>query len=86
MNRRGLYGEYSHFSRLSLVLTLAGDKISPKEKHSMIGTIIIVLLILLLVGSVPRYSYSRSWGYAPSGVLGVILLIVIILLLTGRLR
>ncbi|HKG21989.1 MAG TPA: DUF3309 family protein [Blastocatellia bacterium] len=52
----------------------------------MIGTIIIILLILLLVGSIPRYSYSRSWGYAPSGLLGVILLIVIILLLTGRLR
>ena len=51
----------------------------------MLGTILIIVLILLLIGSVPRYSYSRNWGYAPSGLLGVILLIVIILLLTGRL-
>lgn len=47
--------------------------------------IIIIILILLLVGSAPYYPYSRNWGYAPSGLLGVILLIVIILLLTGRL-
>ncbi len=54
-------------------------------------TIIIIILILLLVGGLPTWGYSRGWrggrgyGYAPSGVLGVILLIVIILLLMGRL-
>ena len=50
----------------------------------MIGTILIVVLILMLLGAVPRWPHSRNWGYFPSGGLGIILLIVIILLLTGR--
>lgn len=50
------------------------------------GTILIIILILLLIGSVPRWGYSRGWGYAPSGLLTLILLIVIILVLTGRFR
>ncbi len=50
----------------------------------MIGTILIVILILLLVGALPRWGYSRSWGYFPSGGLGLILLIIIILVLIGR--
>jgi hypothetical protein len=49
------------------------------------GTILIILLILLLLGAVPRWPYSRNWGYAPSGLLGVVLLVVIVLALTGRL-
>jgi len=49
------------------------------------GTILIVLLILLLIGAVPSWPHSRRWGYYPSGLLGVILLVVIILALTGRL-
>jgi flagellin-like protein len=49
------------------------------------GTILIVVLILLLIGAVPRWPHSRNWGYSPSGILGVILLVVIILLLAGRL-
>ena len=48
------------------------------------GTILIIILILLLIGAVPRWGYSRGWGYGPSGLLGVILVIVIILLLLGR--
>ena len=48
------------------------------------GTILIILLILLLLGAVPTWSYSRNWGYAPSGLLGLVLLVVIVLLLTGR--
>ena len=48
-------------------------------------TILIILLILMLIGSVPTWSYSRNWGYSPSGLLGVVLLVVIILALTGRL-
>jgi hypothetical protein len=47
-------------------------------------TILIIILILLLIGAVPSWPYSRGWGYYPSGVLGIILLIVIILLLMGR--
>lgn len=49
------------------------------------ATIVIVLLILLLIGSVPSWRYSRNWGYSPSGLLGVVLLVVIVLALTGRL-
>lgn len=48
------------------------------------GTILIVILILLLVGALPNWGYSRSWGRGPSGILGVILIIVIVLLLMGR--
>jgi hypothetical protein len=50
-----------------------------------VGTILLILLILVLIGVVPAWPHSRGWGYGPSGVLGVILLIVIILLLMGRL-
>jgi hypothetical protein len=49
------------------------------------STLLIIVLVLLLVGAVPAWPYSRSWGYYPSGLLGVILLIIILLLLTGRL-
>ena len=48
------------------------------------GLIIIIILILLLVGAVPRWGYSRGWGYGPSGLLGVVLIIVVVLLLMGR--
>ena len=50
----------------------------------MLGTILIVLLILFLLGALPTWSHSRSWGYGPSGVLGVIVVILIILVLLGR--
>lgn len=49
------------------------------------GLIILIILILLLVGAVPRWGYSRGWGYGPSGILGLILIIVLILYLMGRL-
>jgi len=48
------------------------------------GLILIVVLLVLLIGATPRWPYSRSWGYAPSGVLGTILLIILILFLLGR--
>jgi len=50
-----------------------------------VGLIILIILILLLVGAVPRWGYSRGWGYGPSGLLGVVLIVVIILLLMGSL-
>lgn len=50
----------------------------------MFGIVLIVLLVLMLIGVVPAWSHSRSWGYMPSGVLGVLLLVVIVLLLMGR--
>ena len=49
------------------------------------GLIILIILILLVIGAVPHWGYSRGWGYGPSGILGIILVIVIILLLLGRL-
>ena len=50
-----------------------------------LGTILLIILILLLIGAVPRWPHSRNWGYYPSGLLGVVLLVIIILALTGRL-
>ena len=50
----------------------------------MLGTILIIILVLALLGALPTWGYSSGWGYFPSGGLGLILLIVVILLLTGR--
>lgn len=50
----------------------------------MLGIILIVVLVLALLGALPRWSHSRNWGYYPTGGLGLILLIVIILLVLGR--
>ena len=50
----------------------------------MLGTILIIILILALVGALPTWGHSRNWGYAPSGGLGLIVVIVIILVLLGR--
>ncbi len=49
----------------------------------MLSTILIVILILLLLGALPSWGYSRGWGYGPSGLLGLVLIIVVILLLLG---
>ena len=50
-----------------------------------LGTILLVILVLMLIGAIPSWPHSRAWGYGPSGGLGLILIIVIILLLLGRL-
>ena len=50
----------------------------------MIGTIIIIVLILALIGALPTWGHSRSWGYYPSGGLGLIVVIVLVLLLLGK--
>ena len=50
----------------------------------MIGLILIVILLLAIFGALPRWPHSRSWGYYPTGGLGIILLIVIVLLVLGR--
>jgi hypothetical protein len=54
------------------------------EEEGRMVTLLIVLLVLMLVGAAPSWPYSRSWGYYPSGGLGLVLLILVILLLTGR--
>ena len=51
----------------------------------MIGTVLLVVLVLLLLGALPAWPHSRSWGYAPSGVLGLVVVILLVLVLIGRL-
>ena len=50
----------------------------------MLGTILIIVLILVLIGALPTWGHSRSWGYYPSGGIGLILVIIVILVLLGR--
>ncbi|MDR3443112.1 MAG: DUF3309 family protein [Legionella sp.] len=50
----------------------------------MLSTVLIILLVLLLVGGLPRWNYSREWGYGPSGLIGTILIVLLILALLGR--
>jgi hypothetical protein len=50
-----------------------------------VGTILLIVLILILIGVIPAWPHARSWGYGPSGIVGVVLLIVIVLFLMGRL-
>jgi hypothetical protein len=50
----------------------------------MLGTILLIVLVLFLIGALPRWRYSTNWGYGPTGGLGVILVIVLILVLMGR--
>jgi hypothetical protein len=50
----------------------------------MLGTILLIVLILLLVGALPTWPYSSGWGYGPSGVLGTVLVVLLILVLIGR--
>ena len=49
-----------------------------------LSTIILIIVILALVGALPRWNHSRNWGYGPSGILGVVLLVLVILALTGN--
>jgi hypothetical protein len=50
----------------------------------MLGTILIILLILMLIGAFPRWPHSTGWGYGPSGIVGVLLIVVLVLALSGR--
>jgi hypothetical protein len=55
------------------------------HRENNMGTILIIILVLIVLGALPTWGHSRNWGYAPSGLLGTILIIVIILVLMGRL-
>jgi hypothetical protein len=55
-----------------------------EEKPVTFGTILLIILALFLIGALPRWSHSRSWGYGPSGGLGLVLVVVVVLLLMGR--
>ena len=50
----------------------------------MLGTLLLIVLILLLIGAFPAWQYSRGWGYYPSGGLGLVLLVVLLLMVSGR--
>lgn len=50
-----------------------------------LGTILLIVLILMLLGVIPTWPHSRNWGYGPSGLLGVVVIVLLVLLLTGRL-
>lgn len=54
------------------------------EGKTIMGTILLIILILLLLGALPAWPYSRNWGYAPGGGLGLVLVIVLVLVLMGR--
>jgi hypothetical protein len=49
-----------------------------------LGTILVIILILVLIGAIPNWGYSRGWGYGPSGIVGVLLVVVLVLALLGR--
>jgi Protein of unknown function (DUF3309) len=67
-------------------LPLARALLATAEKKgaNMLGTILIVILILALLGALPRWSHSREWGYAPTGGLGLVLFVIVILVVLGR--
>lgn len=68
--------------------TVSGQHSEPlalqPRKDSAMTTILIIILILLLIGGLPVFPHSRSWGYGPSGIIGVVLVVLLILLLLGR--
>jgi hypothetical protein len=78
------------FARVSLLLTSPLEGSTPYRAERikggfMLTTVLIVVLLFMLIGALPRWSHSRQWGYYPSGGLGVVLAILIILMLVGRL-
>jgi hypothetical protein len=56
-----------------------------KERIMSLGTILLIILVLMLFGAIPTWPHSKSWGYGPSGLLGVVAIVLVIMLLTGRL-
>jgi hypothetical protein len=63
------------------------DRLCPatlRRKKMTLGTILLIVLVLLLVGAIPTWPHSRGWGYGPSGGIGLVLLILLILLLLGK--
>lgn len=50
----------------------------------MLGTVLLIILILLLIGAIPSWPHSQGWGYYPSGALGIVLVVVVVLLVMGR--
>jgi hypothetical protein len=82
---RALILIFSQFPQLELLsLTQRFTAGLDRSEETMLGTILIIVLILLLIGALPTWPYSGGWGYYPGGGLGLILVIVIVLVLVGR--
>ena len=72
--------------RLAAVTRFQGNSLSRQEASSMsVGTLLLIILIIVLIGALPRWPHSRRWGYRPAGGLGLVLVILLILVLMGRL-
>ena len=54
------------------------------EPNMSLGTLLLILLVLVLLGVLPRWPHSQSWGYGPSGIVGVVVVVLVVLLLAGR--
>jgi uncharacterized protein DUF3309 len=78
-------GECCSFSGESELF--AAKRIPPPQQGTNampLGTILLILLVLVLIGALPTWGYSGSWGYGPSGILGVLLIVVLVLVLLGK--
>jgi hypothetical protein len=64
---------------------LANRRRQTKEQIMSLGTILLIVVILMLIGVLPTWPHAKSWGYAPSGIVGVVLIVLIVLFLMGRL-
>lgn len=69
---------------MNLPASTCGRAAKDLNKESAMGTILIIILILLLIGGLPVFPHSRSWGYGPSGIIGTVLIILLILVLLGK--
>lgn len=70
-------------SKWHCVAVVKADPINQAEVINMLGTILLIVLILLLIGALPSWPHSRAWGYGPTGGIGVVLIVVIVLLVVG---
>jgi uncharacterized membrane-anchored protein len=66
-------------------IQIFSGRVNNHKEHIMLGTILLIVLILMLIGAIPTWPHSKNWGYGPSGALGLIVIILIVLLLLGRL-
>jgi hypothetical protein len=66
------------------VLVLRNYRCNQTEDLMGLGTILLIFLVLLLVGAIPSWPHSRSWGYGPSGGVGLVLVVVLVLIVAGR--
>jgi hypothetical protein len=80
---RGSFGTL--LERWDAIAATAVWKLAVPRKETTMGLLLLILLVVLALGAVPAWPYSRSWGYGPSGGLGLIVLIVLVLVLTGKL-